>query len=213
MSFNDFGKVLVLAAHTDDVEFGCGGTVARLLEENREVHYAVFSEMTTSRDYPPGTTSRELGAARKALGFADGGRDRLNTWNFPIRKLPTFRQEILDILIDFRDGLKPDLVLAPSLHDTHQDHHTIAEEAVRAFRRQTLLGYECPWNNFTFDYQAFVRLDEKQAKAKIAACCCYNSQQHRAFTDADFIWGQLRARGQMVGTEYAEAFEVYRWSI
>lgn len=211
MSFDDFGKVLVLAAHTDDVEFGCGGTVTRMLAEKREVHYAVFSEMTTSPDWPPGTSSRELDAARKALGFE--GQENLNKWNFPIRKLPMFRQEILEILIQFRDGLKPDLVLAPSLHDTHQDHHTVAEEAVRAFRQQTLLGYECPWNNFSFDFQAFAKLMDTQAKRKIAACCCYESQSHRAFTDANFIWGQLRARGQMVGMEYAEAFEVYRWNI
>ena len=36
-------KVLVLAPHTDDGELGCGGTVARLLEESCEVHFAVFS--------------------------------------------------------------------------------------------------------------------------------------------------------------------------
>ena len=45
-------KVLVLAPHTDDGELGCGGTVARLLEEGCEVHFAVFS--TCAESVPAG---------------------------------------------------------------------------------------------------------------------------------------------------------------
>ena len=36
-------RVLVLAPHTDDGEFGCGGTMARLVEAGVEVHYQAFS--------------------------------------------------------------------------------------------------------------------------------------------------------------------------
>ena len=36
-------RVLVLALHTDDGEFGCGGTIARLVEEGTQLWYVAFS--------------------------------------------------------------------------------------------------------------------------------------------------------------------------
>ena len=36
-------RALVLAPHTDDGEFGCGGTMARLVEQGVEVRYVAFS--------------------------------------------------------------------------------------------------------------------------------------------------------------------------
>lgn len=36
-------RVLVLAPHTDDGEFGCGGTITKLINEGHEVYYAAFS--------------------------------------------------------------------------------------------------------------------------------------------------------------------------
>ena len=36
-------KILVIAPHADDVELGCGATVAKLVDEQKDVYYAVFS--------------------------------------------------------------------------------------------------------------------------------------------------------------------------
>ena len=36
-------RVVVFAPHTDDGEIGCGGTMAKFLEEDREVFYVAFS--------------------------------------------------------------------------------------------------------------------------------------------------------------------------
>ena len=41
-------RVLVLAPHTDDGEFGCGGTMARLVDEGVDVRYVAFSIATRS---------------------------------------------------------------------------------------------------------------------------------------------------------------------
>ena len=38
-----FKKVLILAPHTDDGEFGCGGTITKLISEGADVYYAAFS--------------------------------------------------------------------------------------------------------------------------------------------------------------------------
>jgi hypothetical protein len=62
----------------------------------------------------------------------------------------------------------------PSLHDIHQDHLCIGVEGVRAFKQISILGYELPWNNLTFNTQLFVFLDEKHIDKKIEASNAMN---------------------------------------
>jgi hypothetical protein len=86
----------------------------------------------------------------------------------------------------------------------------VAAEGLRAFKRTTVLGYEIPWNNFNFDYQAYVALEERHVERKVAALAKYASQQHRNYANPDYIWNLARTRGINVQREYAEAFEIYR---
>ena len=148
-------KALVLAPHTDDGEFGCGGTMARLAEAGCEVRYVAFSIATRSlpEGFPPDTLAREVREATTELGIPE---DRLTVHDFDVRTFPEHRQDILELLVALWEEWQPDVVFQPSLHDIHQDHQTIAEEGLRAFKRTTILGYEIPWNNFEFSYQWYV---------------------------------------------------------
>ena len=62
---------LVLAPHTDDGEFGCGGTMARLVERGVDVRQIAFSIASRSlpRGFPPDTLVHESRAASTALGL------------------------------------------------------------------------------------------------------------------------------------------------
>ncbi len=203
-------RVLVLAPHTDDGEFGCGGTIARMVQDGAEVHYIAFS--TASRSLPPGfptdTLLHEARAATATLGIPP---ERLTVHDFEVRTFPTVRQEILEILVEVNGRLQPDVVLMPSLGDIHQDHETIAREGIRAFKRTTVLGYEIPWNCFRFHQQTYVRLEPSHLDAKVAALGCYASQQHRNYANEEYIRNVARTHGIESGLELAEVFEVYRW--
>ena len=98
----------------------------------------------------------------------------------------------------------------PSLHDVHQDHKTVAEEGLRAFKRTTILGYEIPWNNFDFAYQWYVSLEKTHLERKVAALEKYASQQHRRYANPEYVWNVARTHGINVNREYAEVFQVYR---
>ena len=128
-----------------------------------------------------------------------------------MRTFPAHRQEILEILIRLKEEIQPELVILPSVHDIHQDHHTVAMEGLRAYKRTTILGYELPWNNYTFDHQVYVPLEEGHIKAKVQALKCYESQQHRNYANEDYIWSLARTRGIDINSAYAEVFELYRW--
>jgi LmbE family N-acetylglucosaminyl deacetylase len=202
-------RVLVLAPHTDDGEFGCGGTMARLVDAGAEVRYVAFSIATKSlpEGFPPDTLAREVREATTELGIPEA---QLTVHDFDVRTFPEHRQEILELLIELWEEWRPDAVLQPSLHDIHQDHQVIAAEGLRAFKRTTLLGYEIPWNNYDFRLQAYVALDRAHLERKTAALARYASQQHRRYADPEYIWNVARTHGINVNRDYAEVFEVYR---
>ena len=204
-----WGRVLVLAPHTDDGEFGCGGTMARIVDMGAEVRYVAFSIATKSlpEGFAPDTLAREVREATAELGIPEGN---LTVHDFEVRTFPQHRQDILECLIALWEEWKPDVVFQPSLHDIHQDHQVVAAEGLRAFKRTTILGYEIPWNNFDFAYQAYFALEQSHLERKVAALSKYASQRHRRYSDPEYIWNLARTHGINVNQEYAEVFEVYR---
>jgi LmbE family N-acetylglucosaminyl deacetylase len=205
-----FERILVMAPHTDDGEFGCGGTMARFLEEKKTVFYIAFSsaEASVPPDLPRDTLVKEVKQAMKVIGVKN---DHLILLDFEVRRFPEQRQDILDKMIALKKQLKPDMVFLPSPNDTHQDHRTIYEEGFRAFKDITMFGYELPWNNLTFNTEAFILLEEKHVEKKVATIQEYKSQKDRLYSQPDFIRSLARTRGVQIGTRFAEAFEVVRF--
>jgi LmbE family N-acetylglucosaminyl deacetylase len=202
-------RALVLAPHTDDGEFGCGGTMARLVEEGTDVRYVAFSIATRSlpEGFAPDTLAREVAEATAEIGIPAGN---LTVHDFDVRTFPDHRQEILELLIELWNEWEPDVVFQPSLHDIHQDHQTVAAEGLRAFKRTTILGYEIPWNNLDFAYQAYFALEQRHIERKAEALTKYASQQHRRYADPEYVWNLARTHGINVNREYAEVFQLYR---
>ena len=206
-------RILVLGPHTDDGELGCGGLMAKRKKLGHEVHYAVFSSCRRSvpDGLPEDVLVTEVKAACRVLGLDPEGD--LTLFDYDVRTFPENRQSILDDLIKLRESLRPDVVLCPSLQDIHQDHDTVAREALRAFKRQTILCYEEPWNNIAFSTNAFERLDEEILDTKMKALECYESQKKRAYFTQDMMRSLAITRGCQLEGGYAEAFEVVRYML
>lgn len=209
---SNFRDVFVLAPHTDDGELGAGGTIARLIEAGANVFYLAFS--TAEASVPDGFATdilkTEVIDATSILGIS---KANVRIFSYEVRKLNYARQEILEDLIAIRKEIMPDLVLMPSLHDIHQDHATVAQEGLRAFKNTTILGYELPWNNLNFDTTSFVPLERRHVDLKVSALAAYRSQSERNYTGEDFILSLAKMRGVQSSVEFAESFEVVRWMI
>jgi LmbE family N-acetylglucosaminyl deacetylase len=212
MSEFRFDNVLVLAPHTDDGELGAGGFISKLIESGSQVHYLAFSiaEDSVPEGFPKDILATEVVNATSQLGIDSS---RVYVKRYPVRKLSAYRQEILEDIISYRKALKPDLVLLPSTTDIHQDHKTVSEEGVRAFKNTTILGYELIWNNLVFHAQAYVELEKRHIQTKMNALIEYKSQGKRDYLSWDFIHSQARTRGVQFGVPLAEAFEVIRMKI
>lgn len=206
---NEKQRVLVLAPHTDDGELGMGGTINRFVSEGKEVYYVAFStaQQSVPEGFPRDILSTEVHQATSVLGIP---RENLIICDYEVRKLNYMRQDILEDMIRFRREINPDMVFVPCLNDIHQDHYTIAQEGVRAFKNRTLLGYELIWNNLTFHSTCFVSLSEEHIAKKCEALRQYASQGAKNYFSADFIRSLAMTRGVQAGTSWAEAFEVIR---
>lgn len=206
-----FAKVIFLGAHPDD-EFGCSGTLCRFVEEKQDVYYATFSlcEESVPRGFPRDVLKSECEKAVKKIGVK---KENFFLYSFKVRHFPTHRQEILEVLVQLRKKIMPDLVLVPALSDMHQDHQVIAREALRAFKHCSILGYELPMNTITFQHSCFIKLAERHIRKKIEIIKCYQSQMRKPYTSGEFIRGLAHVRGVQIGEKMAEAFEVLRFKI
>ena len=204
----NFERALVLGAHTDD-EFGCSGTMTRLLESGADVYYAVFSscEESVPEGYPGDILIQEVQRSTQVIGLPS---DHLILYDFRVRHFPALRQEILEELVKLRKELQPDLLLLPAPTDIHQDHQVISREGIRAFKYGTILGYELPMNTISFQAACFIELSEAHLNRKIQALSCYESQTFRPYMDKDFIRSLSKVRGVQAGYGQAEAFEAIR---
>lgn len=193
-------KILAIAPHTDDIELGCGATLHRF-KDTYEIHALAI---TSAQPLAIGDPVEEFYEAMKMVGA------KTTFLDYQPRTLGEYRQKVLDYFWNLQKKERYDYVFCPSSHDHHQDHQVIYQEAFRAFKHSTILGYELPWNNRTFRTDVFISVNEENLKAKIAMLDCYKTQQERAFMCKEYTFDIARTRGLQVGKKYVEAFEAIR---
>jgi len=202
-------RVLVLAPHTDDGELGCGATISRMRKLGADIHYVAFCTCDESlpAGFKEGTLASEL---KEATGRLTIEPSNLHILDFRVRHLSRDRQEVLDEMVRLNRKYQPDIVFCPTLDDVHQDHSTVANEALRAFKSRTILAYEMPWNNINFHANYMIEISEDDLKAKVRALECYESQRNRPYMQQEFVRSLATVRGISIGVNYAEAFTLIR---
>ncbi len=206
-------RILVLSPHTDDGEISSGGTIAKFVEEGKEVYYVAFSscEKSVSDCYPRDILKKECIEATRRLGIQKSNNILLD---YEVREFPRLRQEILDDLIRINKDISPDMVISPSSFDTHQDHQVIYNEALRAFKKtSSIIGMEQPWNNLNFISNIFVELNEEHVEKKICALRQYTSQASKSYFTEEYTRAHMLTRGVDVDVRYAEIFECIRFKL
>jgi len=126
---NFFGKrVLFLGAHPDDIELGCGALLHHMVKQT-EVLCVTLSDNQKNPDLQ--NVKNEQLESMAVLGVP---KEKIVLGPFTTRVFPDSRQEILEYFLSLRRNFSPDLVFVHSKQDVHQDHLTMTDEALRAFR-------------------------------------------------------------------------------
>ena len=186
-----------------------GATLSKLTRHQVSVTALVLSmaEQSLPEGFSASDIQRECPEAPSALGLES---KQIVFCDFPVRRFLQYRQEILELLVQFDREYEPDLVFCPSLTDTHQDHQVVSEDYLRAFRSRSVFGYELPWNNHGFSPSVsnLVTLDDVNNKELSLSCCV--TQNSKPYFKPRLLEDLARLRASVTHSEFAESFDVIR---
>lgn len=217
-------RILIVAAHPDDEILGCGGTGLKFTQAGHEVNVLFMTDGVSSRDTALDIHRNERMIAAKKANFLT---------NFKIIEFGTFPDNQMDTvslleIVKFIEKqiiiIKPDIVFTHSYSDLNIDHRLTHQAVMTACRPEPgksvkeIYGFEVAsstgWNDThinNFTPSKFVDISG-QIKQKLNALEKYNMELNKYphMRSIDAVDNLNKFRGNMVGLNYAEAFEVIR---
>ena len=195
-------KILLLGAHPDDIESTASSFLIK--RKNIEPYVLVFSDC----EEQPGNKgiTEEFEESMSILKVKN-----YKLLDIPNTKFPAYCEEIRSILENYKEKLKPDIVVTHEINNLHQDHKTLAEESIRVFRTHSIIMYEGLKSTPFFSPNLFIILTEEELEKKMEALKCYKTQYRRYYYDFEFIRALAMVRGKQIGAKYAEGFRIYQF--
>ncbi|HKB57120.1 MAG TPA: PIG-L family deacetylase [Lacunisphaera sp.] len=120
---------LAFGAHPDDIEFGCGGIIARETRSGRPVHFVVCSRGEAGTNGTPAQRTTEAKKAAKILGATLEFIELDGDAHLEVKAAHAIK------LAGIIRRLRPGIVLAPTLEQNqHPDHYRLGQIARDATR-------------------------------------------------------------------------------
>jgi LmbE family N-acetylglucosaminyl deacetylase len=202
---NFFGKrVLFLGAHPDDIEIGCGALLHNIVKKT-EILCVTLSDNQKNPELK--NVVNEHYEAMSVLGVP---KESIVLGPFTTRVFPDARQEILEYFLALRRDFEPGLIFVHSARDVHQDHNTMTEEALRAFRGITVLGFDVVRSSYDFFPHFLVEVTEEDVNRKIEALACYETYRDRYYFNSELTRSIMVRHGALAEVPFAEGFDILR---
>ena len=202
---NFFGKrVLFLGAHPDDIELGCGALLHHIVRQT-EVLCVTLSDNQKNPDL------RDVKSEHfESMAMLGVSKEKIVLGPFTTRVFPDSRQEILEYFLKLRRDFNPDLIFIHSKQDVHQDHNTMTNEALRAFRGTTVLGFDVVRSSHGFFPHFLVEVNEEDVNKKIEALSKYETYRDRYYFNNELTRSIMVRHGALAECPFAEGFDILR---
>lgn len=200
-----FGRrVLFLGAHPDDIELGCGALLHHIVKHT-EILCVTLSDNQKNPDLK--NVKAEHYQAMTVLGVPS---EKIVLGPFTTRVFPDARQEILEYFLSLRRDFNPDLIFVHSKQDVHQDHLTMTDESLRAFRGITVLGFDVVRSSYGFFPHFLVEVTEEDVNKKIEALACYETYRDKYYFNSELTRSIMVRHGALAECSFAEGFDILR---
>jgi LmbE family N-acetylglucosaminyl deacetylase len=197
-------QILALGAHPDDLELGCGATLAKLVEMGCDVTAVILSAGGSGAD---ADFDREQ-ESRDALGLL--GVQHVFQHHFPDTRLHEHLNELIATIEEHVRSVRPRRVYTMFHDDRHQDHRAVYQASAVACRRvPQILSYETPSSYPNFIPTVFEPIDEYMER-KVAALKLHKSQGDRLYMHEEKIRSAAQFRGVQVDLGQTEGFIPYK---
>lgn len=200
-----FGKrVCFFGAHPDDIEIGCGALIAHISNQTD------LRCVTLSDNQKNPLLTKVVEEHYQSMQILGVPAEKVIVGTFETRRFQQFRQEILEYMLKIRNSFNPDIVFVHTRADLHQDHSTVTEEGLRAFRGTTVLGYDVIRSSYGFFPHFLVEVNESDVNAKIRALHAYHTYADKYYFDPELTRSILVKNGALAERKFAEGFDILR---
>jgi bacillithiol biosynthesis deacetylase BshB1 len=224
--------ILAFGAHPDDVELGCGGTIAKETAAGRKVGIIDLTRGELGTRGSAEIRDAESAAAARVLQVAV--RENLRMRDGFFINDEAHQMQVISMIRKYR----PDIVICNAVDDRHIDHgkgsklvsdacflaglrriETESEGRAQDAWRPKVVYHYIQWKDIVPDFVVDISGFERQ---KMEAIMAYSSQFYKEGTDEpvtpiatrnfqDSITYRSRNLGRLIGTEYAEGFTCERY--
>jgi LmbE family N-acetylglucosaminyl deacetylase len=129
---------------------------------------------------------------------------------FETRNFARDRQQILEYLYQLNREHRPDIVFVHTLADIHQDHGVVTQEALRAFRGTSVLGFDVLRSSHGFFPHFLVEVSQDDVERKLKALAEYKTYAQRYYFDPAVVRATLVRHGALAERPFAEGFDILR---
>ncbi len=196
--------VCFIGAHPDDIELGCGALIAEITAQTN----VVCVTLSDNQENPE--LKNVVDEHHKSMSILGVKPENTILYDFTTRRFPAVRQDILEAMINLKKQYHPEVVFVHTAQDIHQDHKTVTEEALRAFRGTTLLGFDVLRSSYGFFPDFLIEVSEEAVKTKIKALKAYQTYADKYYFDEHIIHATAIRHGALAERPYAEGFDILR---
>ena len=197
-------RVCFLGAPPDDIELGCGALIHQIAPR------ADLLCVTLSDNKKNPLLQSLVDEHYRSMAILGVPKESVVVADFETRRFPYYRQEILEYMIDINRNFRPEIVFVHTRADIHQDHVTVTEEALRAFRGTTVLGFDVLRSSYGFFPNFLVEVSEEDVEKKLCALAEYHTYRDKYYFDPNVTRSTLVRWGAIAERPYAEGFDILR---
>lgn len=205
-------NILAIGAHFDDIELGCGGTLAKHVKNKDNVY--VFVATTSGFIDHKGNLVRsneiakeEGNKAMKTLGIK-----KLIHGDFETLKIE-FNEELNRTMINLVKNYNIDTVYTHWDGDIHHDHQAVAKSSLHSCRHvKNIFMYRSNWYQSTKEFNPNCYVDITNFwKIKKKTIQCHKSELKRTHNKwITFFYNEALNAGQRIGVKLAETFQIVK---
>lgn len=205
----NFKKILAIGAHYDDLELGCGGTLAKLIKNGSKVTVVIITDSEIKDEKNRIIRSKKTAKLEGKNGLNALGLKNIISLNYKIFNLKKNSKKILNQLNKICEKNKFDTIFTHWIDDAHIDHHEIAKLSIWISRKiDNVFHYRSNYyksnkefiENYYFDISNVLKKKEE-------ALMEHKSEMKRTnFKWFNFFINKCKNDGIKIGTKAAEVF-------
>ncbi len=205
-------NILAIGAHFDDIELGCGGTLAKHVSDGDRVY--AFVATVSGFASPKRKVIRDNHTAyEEGLKAMDILGAELFCGEFNTLEVE-FEEPLNAKLIEIVEDKNIQRVYTHWVGDIHHDHQAVGRASLHSCRHvPRMLMYRSNWYHSNLDFRGNFYIDiTKHWRKKEAAVKAHVSELERLGKKwLKFFKSEAENAGQRIGVKYAEVFEVVKW--